>query len=73
LDQRQVEAVIPASRVRTVDRLSLFAYPLSGGFQNGSLISAALVRPMLAFEEKAPQAVRRQIAFRMIIVLERAA
>jgi SAM-dependent methyltransferase len=70
--RRRVEAAIPALRVRTVDWLSLFAYPLSGGFQNWSLIPAALVRPMLAFEEKVPQAVRRQIAFRMIVVLERA-
>ena len=34
--RRQVEAAIPALRVRTVDWLSLFAYPLSGGFQNWS-------------------------------------
>ena len=33
--------------------------------------TAALVRPMLAFEEKVPRAVRRQIAFRMIVILER--
>jgi hypothetical protein len=32
---------------------------------------AALVRSMLAFEEKVPEAVRRQIAFRMMVVLER--
>jgi SAM-dependent methyltransferase len=69
--RRQVEAAIPALRVRTVDWLSLFAYPMSGGFQGWSLIPAALVRPMLAFEEKVPQAVRRQIAFRMIVILER--
>jgi SAM-dependent methyltransferase len=69
--RRQVEAVIPALRVRTVDWLSLFSYPLSGGFQSWSLMPAALVRPLLAFEEKVPQAIRRQIAFRMIVVLER--
>jgi hypothetical protein len=34
---------------------------------------AALVRPLLAFEEKVPEAVRRQIAFRMMVVLERLA
>jgi len=68
---RQVEAAIPALRVRTVDWLSLFAYPMSGGFQSWSLMPAALVRPMLAFEEKVPRAVRRQIAFRMIVILER--
>jgi hypothetical protein len=65
------EAELPALRVRMVDWFSLFAYPLSGGFQSWSLLPAALVRPMLAFEAKVPQAVRRQIAFRMIVVLER--
>jgi SAM-dependent methyltransferase len=68
---RRVEQVIPALRVRSVSWLSLFAYPMSGGFQNWSLISAALVPAMLAFEEKIPEGVRRQIAFRMMVVLER--
>ena len=62
-----------ALRVRGVDWFSLFAYPMSGGFQSWSLVPAALVPSMLAFEEKVPQAVRKQIAFRMIIVLERLA
>jgi SAM-dependent methyltransferase len=67
----RVEKEIPSWRVRSVKWLSLFAYPLSGGFQNWSLMPAALVRPMLAFEEKVPETVRRKIAFRMMIVLER--
>ena len=70
---RRVEEVIPSLRVRSVDWLSLFAYPMSGGFQSWSLMPAALVRPLLAFEEKVPEAVRRQIAFRMMVVLERLA
>lgn len=69
--RRRVEEVIPSWRVQSVKWLSLFAYPMSGGFQNWSLMPAALVRPMLAFEEKVPEAVRRQIAFRMMVVLER--
>ena len=32
---------------------------------------AALVRPMLAIEEKIPEIIRRQIAFRMMVVLDR--
>jgi SAM-dependent methyltransferase len=70
---RRVEEVIPSLRVRSVDWLSLFAYPMSGGFQSWSLMPAALVGPLLAFEEKVPEAVRRQIAFRMMVVLERLA
>ena len=71
---RRVEEVIPSLRVRSVKWLSLFAYPMSGGFQSWSMMPAALVRPLLAFEEKVPEAVRRQIAFfRMMVVLERLA
>jgi hypothetical protein len=44
---------------------------MSGGLQNWSLMPAALVRFVLAFEEKVPEAVRRQIAFRMMVVVER--
>jgi SAM-dependent methyltransferase len=68
---RRVEKAIPALRVRTVKWLSLFAYPMSGGFQKWSLIPAAMVAPMLKFEAKIPATIRKFIAFRMIIVLER--
>jgi SAM-dependent methyltransferase len=68
---RRVERAIPSLRVRSVSWLSLFAYPLSGGFQSWSLMPAALVRSMLAFEEKVPEVVRRQIAFRMMVVIDR--
>ena len=58
-------------RVRSVDWQSLFAYPMSGGFQKWSLMPGALVGPMLALEERVPKAVRRHLAFRMMVVLER--
>ena len=67
----RLEALVPSLRVTRVGWLSLFAYPLSGGFQNWSLMPAALVRPMLAIEEKIPEIIRRQIAFRMMVVLDR--
>ncbi len=69
--RRRVEAAIPSFRVQSVEWLSLLAYPMSGGFQNWSLMPAALVGPMLAFEKKVPAFVRRQMAFRMMIVIER--
>ena len=68
----RLEAAVPSLRVTRVGWLSLFAYPLSGGFQNWSLMPAALVRPMLAIEEKIPEIIRRQMAFRMMVVLDRA-
>ena len=69
--RKRVEGAISSLRVRSVEWLSLFAYPMSGGFQNWSLMPAALVGPMLSLEEKMPEAVRRLIAFRMMVVLER--
>jgi SAM-dependent methyltransferase len=68
---RQVENVVPSFRVRRVKWLSLVAYPMSGGLRRWSLIPAPLVRSMLALEEKVPEMVRRQLAFRMMVVLER--
>ena len=62
---------VPSLRVRSVDWHSLFAYPMSGGFQKWSLIPGALVKPMLAFERRVPMAVRRHLAFRMMILIER--
>jgi SAM-dependent methyltransferase len=67
----RVEKTIPSLRVRSVKWLSLFAYPMSGGFQSWSLMPAALVRPILGFEEKVPELIRRQLAFRMMVMLER--
>jgi hypothetical protein len=60
-------------RVRSVEWLSLFAYPMSGGFRDWSLISAAMVRPILEIEERVPEAVRKRAAFRMMVVLQRIA
>jgi SAM-dependent methyltransferase len=69
--RNRVEKVIPSLRVRSVEWLSLFAYPLSGGFQDWSLIPPVLVGPALAFEEKVPEMLRKHIAFRMKVVIER--
>jgi len=44
---------------------------MSGGFQDWSLIPGAAVHPVLALERSVPHAVRKHLAFRMMIVLER--
>jgi SAM-dependent methyltransferase len=69
--RRRLEQTIPSLHVSHVEWNSLLAYPLSGGFQQWSLIPAALVGPTLAFERKMPAAVRRHLAFRMLVLLER--
>lgn len=67
----RVEQTIPSLRVTSVEWQSLFAYPMSGGFQKWSLIPSALVAPVLAFEKRIPAAIQKHLAFRMMIVLER--
>jgi SAM-dependent methyltransferase len=69
--RKRVEQVVPSLRVHTVEWHSLFAYPMSGGFQKWSLIPSALVGPMLKFERKVPVPVRKHLAFRMTVVLQR--
>lgn len=67
----RVEQTVPSLRVRSVEWQSLLAYPMSGGFQKWSLIPAALVGPVLAFEKRVPAAIHKHLAFRMMVVLER--
>ena len=67
----RLESTIPSLRVLSVDWQSLFAYPMSGGFQSWSLIPGAAVGPVLAFERRIPPAIRKHVAFRMMVVLER--
>ncbi len=69
--RKRVERTIPSLVVRSVDWLSLIAYPLSGGFQEWSLIPAGLVGPALAFERTIPLLFRKVLGFRMMVVLER--
>jgi SAM-dependent methyltransferase len=69
--RRRVEQTIPSLGIRSVDWLSLLAYPMSGGFQKWSLMPAPLVAPTLALERRVPAAIRRHVAFRMMVVLER--
>jgi SAM-dependent methyltransferase len=69
--RKRFEQSVPSLRVLNVEWHSLFAYPLSGGFQDWSLLPAGLVDPILALENRMPAFIRKQLAFRMNIVLER--
>lgn len=69
--QRRVEQIIPSLRLRSVEWQSLFAYPMSGGFQKWTMIPAWLVHPMRAFENALPRWFRRLLAFWMMVVLEK--
>ena len=69
--RKRVEREIASLRVRSVEWHSLLAYPLSGGFQPWSLLPAWLVAPLLALEGSVPAAIRKHVAFRMTVVMER--
>lgn len=61
----------PRLSLVTLRPLSLFAYPLSGGFQRWSLIPESLVRPILALEERLLPRLGALMSFRMLATLER--
>lgn len=69
--RRDYETYLPGLRIACSDWLSLFAYPLSGGFRSWSLIPAWLVRPLIKCEGLLPRAVRRLMGFRLFVVLEK--
>lgn len=64
---------VPQFRIIEVDWLSLAAYPLSGGFKRWCAMPPSAVRPCLAIEERIPLIIRRLLAFRLFVVLERVA
>jgi len=53
------------------DWLSLFAYPLSGGFQPWSLIPYSWIKVILKIEEKLLPFIGKIMAFRLMVVLEK--
>ena len=61
----------PELRVVECRYVSLFAYPLSGGFQPWSLIPDAAAVPMLGLEKMLEPLLGRVMGFRLFAVLER--
>jgi SAM-dependent methyltransferase len=69
--RKRFDAMFPHLKVQSVNWLSLFAYPLSGGFQRWSAIPANFVKPLLRIENVLAPSIGRLLAFRMMIVVER--
>jgi len=69
--RKRLEAEIETFRVVEVDWLSLFAYPLSGGFKEWCLVPPKLLAPLLAVESVMPKFVRKKAGFRILAVLEK--
>lgn len=72
-DERQFAALFPQLKVIEKTFLSLVAYPLSGGFQEWSLLPEALARPLLRAEAALAPMVGRVAGFRLLVVLEKSA
>ncbi len=70
-DRGRLERQFPGLRVAHVQRLSLIAYPLSGGLRPWSLLPMALVAPTLRAERWLSPVLGRLMAFRLLLVLER--
>lgn len=66
------EAAFPALAIKRFQRLSGFSCPASGGFSHGPFLPWALWSLLHRFDAKAPAALMRLMAFRMLVVIERA-
>lgn len=69
--RRRFEQALPGLAVARVEYLSLFAYPLSGGFKRWSAVPGGLVRPLLRLEDLLMPALGPLMAFRLLGVVER--
>lgn len=68
---RCVQKEVPLLHLRLLDWFSIAAYPLTGGFKPWALIPASLVKPVLRCESIIPRSLRRWMAFRTMVVLEK--
>ena len=67
----QFARAIPELRLHSRQWLNLLAYPLSGGFQRWTLLSAAMTRSLLALEERLTPTIGRLMGFRILVILEK--
>ena len=67
----ELKVVVPDLRVLSTERFSLWAYPLSGGFQRWTLLPTWMARPLLRLESKVNRWLGRLAGFRLMVVAER--
>lgn len=70
-DRRALAAAVPALRLVECRRMSLLAYPLSGGFKTWSLLPAVAAAPLLRLERWLEPVLGPLMAFRLLAVMER--
>jgi SAM-dependent methyltransferase len=72
-DRERFHRLLPTLRIASVQWFSLAAYPLSGGFQQWSLIGEGAARRMLRIERALEPMLGRFMGFRMLLTVEKAA
>jgi SAM-dependent methyltransferase len=70
-ERERFHARFPDLRIVRVVWFAFAAYPLSGGFQPWSLLSAGAARRLLRFERAIEPLIGRLAAFRVMIVIEK--
>jgi SAM-dependent methyltransferase len=70
-ERERFHARFPELRIARVDWFAFAAYPLSGGFQRWSLVSARAARRMLRIERAIERLLGPLAGFRMMIVIEK--
>jgi SAM-dependent methyltransferase len=68
---QRLTLLFPTLRVCHVRWLSLFAYPLTGGFKTWSLIPVSLVGPILRLEDLVSCVIGRFLGFRLLVIIQR--
>jgi SAM-dependent methyltransferase len=67
----ELEAAFPQLELRSLRRVSLFAYPLSGGFKPWTLVPSAAVDGLLALERRVEPLLGAIMGFRLLAVIEK--
>lgn len=69
----RLEEAFPNLKLVRIERLSFFAYPLSGGFRPWCLVPTGIIEPLLNIETKLAPMIGALMAFRLLAVMEKAA
>lgn len=67
----QLSERVPELELRSARWLSMLAYPLSGGFKQWSLITPAIARSVLRFEDRIEATLGATCGFRLMAVYEK--
>ncbi len=71
--QRRLSVAVPNLRLVSATWLSLWAYPLSGGFKSWCVMPNWLVKPVLSLESRLLGSLGHRLGFRLLVVMERTA